>query len=617
MLRRGLVVLIGLFVALPVACGSSATPVGFNQDGGGTDTGSGGDGSGHPHLDAGSDVPTLVHDGGSKESGSGLGCSPDLHNVVNANGDVVMKCAPTDGCAAGVCVPACQAAGADHGTVGCSFMVATPSFYAGYAAPCFSVFVANDWSEPATIEVSRGGTSYDVTTFGRIAEPTTPPTSWAAVPTSGLPSGQVAVLFLSADPSAPYLCPVTPALSSGTAVIGTGTGQAWQIQTSIPVTSYDELPYGGAPSVLPSAELILPTTAWGTNYIAVVPQVGNRSNPFGNGPQWGQILAVQDGTTVKVVPTVALPSGTGVAAAPAAAVTTYTLSAGEFIQWQAPWTSGSTAPLEMEGTVVSSNLPVAFMGGNGYLCYNSATTTGGGCDSAHQQIPPVNALGNEYAVAPYTTRRADLMPESIPYRIVGAVAGTTLTYDPPVTGAPPTLDQGTSVDFEAIGGFVVKSQDNKHPFYIGQTMTGCEVESGSRSTDGCDGDEEFVNVVAPAQYLPGYVFFTDPSYGTTNLVFVREQTKGGSFADVTLDCTGTLTGWTAIGSSGKYEMTNVDIARDNVANGTCANGPHSATSQGGFGLTVWGTAAAASYAYPAGGNVAAINSVVIPPTPPK
>src|SRR5262249_1375410 len=38
------------------------------------------------------------------------------------------------------------------------------------------------------------------------------------------------------------------------------------------VSAYDILPYGGALSYLPSAELLLPTTAWGTNYVAAGPQ---------------------------------------------------------------------------------------------------------------------------------------------------------------------------------------------------------------------------------------------------------------------------------------------------------------------------------------------------------
>jgi hypothetical protein len=268
----------------------------------------------------------------------------------------------------------------------------------------------------------------------------------------------------------------------------------------------------------------------------------------------------------------------------------------------------------MSGTIISSNNPVGFFGGLGYDCYSDATSSGGGCDSAHQQVPPVSAFGSEYAVPPYTTRMASNQPESIRYRFVGAVAGTTLTYDPPVTGAPTTIKTGQVVDFETTLAFVVRAQDNNHPFFIGQVMTGCSVNGGSWN-GGCLGDEEYVDILAPAQFLQKYVFFTDPTYPNTNLVFTRVKGPNG-FQDVTLDCmTSPITGWKNIDSAGKYQLANVWLVKGGAAQGQCNNGPHSATSQGAFGIMVWGLDTFSSYAYPAGGNIAPINAVIIPPTP--
>ncbi|HEY8038226.1 MAG TPA: IgGFc-binding protein [Polyangiaceae bacterium] len=604
-------------LAAAVACGGSSNGNGTfsNPDGSVSDDGGiGADGSGDDVGQFGGDTaPPITY-----------GCSADLHDVIDSNGVLVKHCPADQGCDAGTCVPACQAAGDGHGNIGCDFMVATPSFFAGeasYFSPCFAVFLANNWGTPMTIAVSRAGVTYDATKFGRIPVAGQPESSWAPVPAAGVPPGQVAVLFLDQAPSTNFACPVTPALSTATAVAGTGRGLAWHIVTGAPVSAYDILPYGGAASLLPSAELLFPTSAWGTNYIAVVPKMASGSNTSAPGPQWGQILAVQDNTQVQVVSTVALPGGTNVVAAPANAVTTYTLAAGEFVQWQNPYTypSPGAAPMEMSGSILQSNHPIAFMGGNGYLCLGSQTSTGGGCDSGHQQIAPVAALGSEYAVGPYTTRRADLQEESIPYRIVGMVKGTTLTYDPPVTGAPATLDLGKWTDFEATGAFVVKSQDAQHPFYIGQMMSGCQVTSGSRppgsAGSGDLGDEEFVNVMPSQQFLSSYVFFTDGTYPTTTFTFVRSKTSTG-FSDVTLDClTGPLTGWKPVGASGNYEWTTVDLVRGGVGPGTCKNGPHSSKSAGPFGLTVWGLSTYASYGYPAGTNIAPINTVVIPPTP--
>src|SRR6202034_1702364 len=102
-------------------------------------------------------------------------------------------------------------------------------------------------------------------------------------------------------------------------------------------------------------------------------------------------------------------------------------------------------------------------------------------------------LGHDYVAPPYATRAAALTPESIPYRIVGVVDGTRLTYDPPgltstpgsaFSPAPPTtLSAGQVVEFETELAFRITSQDANHPFYMGQIMPGCFVTGGSRS--GC------------------------------------------------------------------------------------------------------------------------------------
>lgn len=614
-------IVVGMTSALAIVnCGSS------KDDDDGSSGGPGGTSGGPGVFD---------QDGG--EGGASLaGCSEDLRSILDDSGHVKTTCPDDQGCSNGACVPACQAAGSNHGAVGCDFVVSTPDFQNTIAPPCYAVFLANNWPRPLKITVERDSQNLDVTAFGRLPVAGQPESAWPAVPATGVPSGQVAVLFLSNDPTsnnggASMTCPITPAVNAGTAVAGTGRGKAFHISTDTPVSAYDIHPYGGAKTFLPSAGLLLPTSAWGKNYIAVVPKDGDYDNGSQHGPQWAQIVASQD-TTVQIVPTAPLPaagnSADEIPAAAANAVATFKLKAGEFIQWQNEWNFVNNNPLEISGSIISSDQPVAFVGGNGYLCLKSSTNTHklddtkfGGCDSGHQLIPPVSALGFEYAVAPYTTRRADLQEEAIPYRIVGAVDGTTLTYEPPVPNAPTSLKLGEKVDFEATGPFVVKSQDGSHPFYVGQMMTGGWVTSDSRpgASAGQDmddrtlGDEEYVNVPAPAQYLSKYVFFTDPTYPTTNLVVVRKKTTGG-FGEVSIDCLGQVTGWKPMGSSGTYEMTNVDLLR--VGSSTnCENGGHVATGTGPFGLIVWGLDGYASYAYPAGGNFATINSVVVPAMP--
>jgi hypothetical protein len=555
-------------------------------------------------------------DGGGSGVLKGTQCSSDLHDVLDDQGNVVGRCPDDQGCAAGMCVAACDAAAASQGSVGCDFVVATPSFYSTINPPCFAVFLANNWPLDAQVTIGRGSQMFDATMFGRVPNGNADATSWPAVAASGIASSDVGVLFLSHDTAAsnfgmPMTCPVPPAVSAtgGTQVwngsdAASGKGTAFHITTSVPVSAYDIMPYGGANSFLPSAELLLPTTAWGTNYVAAPP-----APTMGAG--WAQVVAATDNTMVTVSPTSTLPGGMGINAAPVGQSSTYTLNANEFIQWQATG--------EMAGTVLQSNNPISFTGGTTYLCQSTATSTGGGCDSGHQLIPPVSALGYDYVIAPYATRRADMQEESIQYRIVGAADGTTLTFSPAISGAPAALSRGQVAEFQAIGAFEVTSQDDMHPFYVGQYMSGCETTSGSRpgAVDSiglgsiCLGDEEYVNVLPPAQWLSSYVFFTDPTYTTTNLVVTRRAGQNG-FQDVTIDCLGVISGWQPVPGSSEYETTNVDLQRITPV-GTCTNGRHTASSAGGFTIMVWGLADFSSYAYPAGGNVGKINPVVVIP----
>ena len=128
--------------------------------------------------------------------------------------------------------------------------------------------------------------------------------------------------------------------------------------------------------------------------------------------------------------------------------------------------------------------------------------------------------------------------------------------------------------------------------------------------------------IPTAQYLDSYVLFTDPTYSETSLNVIRHPDKDGKFADVTLDCAGTLSGWTPLGP---YEWTRVDMVTGDFqsVNG-CANGRHEMKSDLPFGVTVWGWGSFASlsvstsyvsYAYPAGASVQPINEVVVPPVP--
>jgi len=610
------VVAVGIGASLSACDGCAA---GNNDDPGGGQVGASGPGS-----------------GGSGGSGAGFGvgggigdcsgeatCTADLHTIL-CDGEVIGSCGAAEGCANGECIAACDAAKVNKSSVGCDYYTVNPDVLFSQGA-CFAAFVANTWTTPATLTVERNGQVLDVSSFARIPNGSGAAITYDPLPGGQLPPGQVAVLFLAQfNPGALYTpaCPagITTAVSTEDAALhDTGIGKSFHITSDVPVVAYDIFPYGGGPSAITSATLLLPTSAWDSNYIAVQPY-GQSASADPNFYQYVQIVAAEDGTDVTISPTSAIVGGPGVAATGAGVPATYSLSKGQVLQF--------TQDGVLSGSPVQSTKPVGLFGGNRCMLVPSASA--GACDAGHQMIPPVRALGTEY-VGVHHRNRYPGVEESPPWRFVGAVDGTVLTYEPAAPfGAPTSLGVGQVAEFATSAPFIVRSQDQDHPFYVSAHMTGCgDVNLGFGD---CRGDPETVNVIPAQQYLSQYVFFTDPTYPETSLVVIRKALDDG-FHDVTLGCLQSpLSGWQPVGSGGAYEYTYVDLVTGNFmpVNG-CDNGRQEAQSDAPFAITVWGWGSAAtggnnivpffpfsqyvSYAYPAGAAVEPLSEVVVPPVP--
>jgi hypothetical protein len=63
---------------------------------------------------------------------------------------------------------------------------------------------------------------------------------------------------------------------------------------------------------------------------------------------------------------------------------------------------------------------------------------------------------------------------------------------------------------------------------------------------------------------------------------VRVKTNN-AFADVTVDCIGTVSGWKPIDAAGQYELAYLDLKRAMKPVGGCVDGPHRASSTVPFG----------------------------------
>ena len=588
MLNRFPIVLV-LFVA--AACGPTGHPLGGTVDSSpGTviDSNGGADGANNCSLET--------------------SCSDDLHSVLDCNGNVLTMCSPDQGCSGGTCVDACASAAMNKSSIGCEYYSVAPDIIPDGAGACFAAYIANTWGEPVTITVDRNGQNLPIDTFAFVPSGNGQSITYAPLTNGQLAPGQVAILFLSRFGDTLTDCPsgIVPAYTATDAAVhGTGYGEAFHITTSAPIVAYDIFPYGGGASAATSATLLLPTSVWDVNYVAV--DAFRPSQEVPGAYPFIELVGSVDGTNVTITPNTAIEAGASVSAGTQGMPTVYTLDKGQVLQF--------TQAAELGGSVIQSDQPIGVWGGASCL---SVDVNADACDSAHQQIPPVQALGQRYAAVRYRNRFVG-QEETVPWRIVGAVDGTTLTYAPATPpGAPTTLALGQVAEFDSPGQFTVQSQDSDHPFYMSAHMTGCNTTDPDE--EDCRGDPEFVNVVPPEQYLSSYTFFTDPTYPETNLVLVREK-QNGAFADVTVDCAGVLGGWTAIDAGDTIEYTRLDMVTGNFmpVNG-CDNGIHTATSTQPFGLVVWGWGSAAtgefistavSYAYPAGASLKQINTVVI------
>jgi hypothetical protein len=533
-------------------------------------------------------------------------CTDDKTGVINCDGTIT-QCAPDEGCSGGICMPGCAAAEANHSSVGCDYYAVDMDAAQGPPIDaCYTVFIANTSQANVHPAIEYMGTSIDMSQFAKIPQGAGTTLQYGAYdPTAGLAPGQVAIVFLNYVLNIGNVtCPIAPATTTKVQVAGTGRGHAFHITTDLPVVAYQMLPYGGGAAAATGASLLLPTSSWHTSYIAVNADDATAPPiPIPMGPSI-DFVGMEDGTTVTIKPKVAIIAGGGLPAGPAGTPYTFTVNKGEYVQFT------QLAPLA--GSPVVSDKPIGAFAGHQIMSIDRCCG-----DHGEQMLTPVRALGSEYVAAPHGDRKQG--PDPRIYRIYGAVDGTALEWEPAGLG-PATLNEGDRIEVRSLDPFVVRSQDSDHPFSMFTYMSG----SGEAGQGG-QGDADFVRLVPTLQYLFHYVFFTDPTYPFTTLTVVRHK-KDGAFAEVSLECFGTVTGWQPVGATGEYEITWVKLVDSFNAVGQCNNGSHVMDSTAPFGVWVWGWGSETvpppsgptptntgwvSYGYPAGEGVLPINDVIL------
>ena len=526
------------------------------------------------------------------ESCDRVRCSYDSRSIVkHCTDEVVMECPPDLACGDAECLDPCTAAEREKGSRGCEFYFQPPPLYSAInidppgKTGCYAAYLVNVSAQPSTVRLGYGEQELDLS--GSVY--TLKPGDTELAPHEGpIGPGEAVVVFLADPPGSDHIrCPdgVRAATTENPDRIIRGTSTSFHLVTSVPVSASTIFPFGGAASALPTATLLLPTSTWGTEHVVIEPWgLGLTTHGrFGLFPAV-QIVAKEDDTVIEIRPTAPIQDDRDFVGAPMGEPATYRLNRGQYLQ--------IAQPDELTGSIVTSSKPTTVFGAHSCMWLPEDTLA---CDTAQQQIPAFAQWGSEYAVVGHLPRLGD--SEDSPYRIVAAVDGTELTYDPaPPAGAPTKLEGGEVATFWTRDPFVVRTQDTEHPIYVASYMTGCNYVSPAFTT----GDPEFVNVVASAQYLNEYRFFADPTYPNTSLVVIRERGPRG-FEDVNLECAGgPISGFAPLGTEGRFEFVRLPLTDDGkpqqVGAGTCAYGLHHMSSRSPFTATLWGTAYAASYA---------------------
>jgi CshA-type fibril repeat protein len=226
------------------------------------------------------------------------------------------------------------------------------------------------------------------------------------------------------------------------------------------------------------AYLALPVPALGTRYRVL----GFQGLSYW--PSQLTVVATASGTTLTVTPQ------TDVNGHPAGVAFTVPLAAGDVYQLQG---STSSAPEDVSGTIVESNLPVAVFGGA--VCADVPLGSFA-CDHLVQQLPPTSAWGSNFLTVRFATRSA-----GDTYRVLSNEDNTEVS----VNGtAVATIDAGEF--YEAILPATANGPGSEGT-YIHTSHPALVAQYGNGSTfDGSRGDPLMMLVSPVGQYLDNYSF---------------------------------------------------------------------------------------------------------------
>lgn len=482
---------------------------------------------------------------------------------------------------------ACNEAQTAGAPLGCEYLIAP--VHSSDGEHCTAVLVSNPNSEPVRLSVERAGKVVELSASARLISKYGVDPGWIPLEADSLPAGASAVVAL-ADGRADFLgrgkCPFVP-LADSSSFVEDLPAQAFRLLSTAPVLAVQYYAYGVPQGGwLTATSALRSTSAWATDHVDVgVYAPGRPDEQLYEGNSYK--------LEAKAFTLIVASERTDVSLVRNDGVVTRTLQAGEAQRF-------SRDDLFI-GSAIKSTRPVAVLVGaaESFMPYNVPSA-----DLILSQVPPLRAWRSEYAVTSFPARKTGLDDAPL-LRIVAASAGTRLEYDPVRPPEAPTeVGAGELAVFRSAVPFVVRSQDDEHPFYVSVAMTGGMPLCDKFSEDGgvpspsdtvyrnCPGDPELVSVTPASEYAREFSFVTSHDFADTYLVLVRKRSEGGEFADVWLDCAGVVEGWKPIGAGSIYETAMLPLSRgefepQKYPGGSCQLGAHQMSSDAAFTGYLW------------------------------
>jgi len=315
------------------------------------------------------------------------------------------------------------------------------------------------------------------------------------------------------------------------------------------------------------AYLALPTNTWGSDYYVMAWSGGFI---FTTGSQFG-VVAEQDNTIITITPTA------NIGANPVGIPYEITLDEGEVYQGR----SGSGT--DVTGTTIVSNVPVGVFGG--HYCAN-VTLSEVACDHLVEMLPPPSSWGQSFVTVPFAEREGGDV-----FRVLASNDNTEITIN---GSSVATIDEG---EFYETLLTEASSIETSEPALLAQYMQGTSVDEQP-------GDPAMVLVPPREQFIGEYTVSTPATGFETNHINIVVDNNGlGSVLlnDVLID---------------ESEFTPIAGTNFNAAQIPIELGVYNLSSNTAFGVFVYGTNAADSYAYPGGqiySAVAEVNNLSLAP----